>query len=160
MPPSSKTVQADETVATPAPSTYTKWEAFSKANLQVSAIKCEGYQPTHIVNLGCHTNLVTKPESITSHIAGDHGGGFVFSVRQSDGKPWAGWNELKALGLELSDFRCAHCQKEIPLHPQHILAHLKPHPGVLRRSASNDKLALTITTSRPIPTEDDAYSDF
>jgi hypothetical protein len=152
-----KTVQTDETAPTIEPS-LTKWEAFDKANLQITNLVCDS--PNAPYNAGCHTNLVPRAENVLTHINAEHGGGFIASVRVSDGKPWQGWQRLKALGVEMLALRCAHCGHDIPLNPQHILRHLKPHPGLLRRSSPNDKLSFYLSTNKPTPTEDEAYSDF
>ena len=162
---SPKTVTTDETVSIPAPSTplpatLTRWDAFEKAQLVPVSIVCDGAPNFHRVNLGCHSKLLMKVDSLLTHLDADHGGGFVFEFRKTDGKPWAGWAELRSKGVELVSFTCDVCDKDVPLHPQQIANHMRPHSGKMKRAQITNKFNVTIATEKPITSEDEAYSDF
>jgi hypothetical protein len=170
MPSPKPTVVSDETVQTPAPvpstdvpsvtPASTKWEAFERANLIPVSVKCDGNRPYHNYNSGCHTHLPPKIATLLNHLDSDHGGGFEFELRVGDGKPWGGWLELKAQGIEIAALTCNWCNADIPVHPQHIMKHLKPHPGRFKRPFNNKTLDITLARNTPTTSADDAYADF
>lgn len=148
-----KATVVDETAA-PTVTCMTDWEAFEKAGLVPEEIVCEGYKPTHAADISCHSKLVPTLENIKNHLAGDHGGGFVFKLRKTDGKAWPGWKALRDEGLELHDFRCDVCDaRELRVNPRFLIAHMRPHAGKVRRPMPGGRFLMTLG-SDPLPSDE------
>lgn len=128
--------------------TVTNWIAFEIARLMPKEILCQGYKPTHQVDLSCHTRLPLDAAVLGKHIKAEHGGGFLFTLRKAD-KTWPGWRKFSALGLEAHDFRCAVCDAVVPFHPGHILKHMKPHTGKIKRITPGGGFNITLGFGLP-----------
>ena len=141
--------------------TVTRWETFAKANLHVENIFCEGYKPTHGYDSGCHSNVLVRTSALRGHIDNDHGGGFVVRVKVGTpgAKPDPLWNALKTSGLELSEVRCDVCSKVLPLNPQLLLTHLKPHTGDFKRPRATRSFRMTLALAPPMPSMDEAFEN-
>jgi len=139
------------------PQTVTKWEVFNKAGLVPTEIWCQGYLPIHRSDSSCHTRLRLLADSIETH--SEHGGGFRFDLKRLENKVWPGWKGLQAKGLECHDFRCDVCDKVVPMHPLHIMNHMRPHLSKNRRTQVGGVFYLTIGPGTPTPTEDSAFVD-
>jgi hypothetical protein len=158
--------------------TLTNWAAFEKAGLVPVEVTCDGYTPVHSRNNGCHTRIaVTKrdPETgkpvgtadgIIGHILAQHGStaygtGFLLKLRQTEGKPWSGWAQLKSANVEVQDFRCDHCNKIVPLRPGDILSHMKPHNGKVKKSIVQNRFWMSLNFNTPLvdPSQDEFSED-
>jgi hypothetical protein len=135
----------------------TNWAIFDKAGLVPSEIVCQGYFPVHRSDIACHSRLPLQAGNIESHVLAEHGGGFRFTLRKSDGKGWSGWKEFAEKKLELHDFRCDICDKEMPMNVRAILKHMEPHSGKSRRPQPGGKYMLTFSFDRPIENVDDEF---
>lgn len=133
----------------PASKTYTNWKAFEQAKLVPTTIKCEGYRPVFMHDGSCHTNLLPNAATLKRHIENDHGGGFRFFVKTTEGKPHPIWAELEAMGLEAHDFRCETCDKTLRFHPSSIIPHLKPHSGKTRRVYPGATFNMVLSLAKP-----------
>jgi hypothetical protein len=155
----SATVEANETSIKITPAT-TKWEVFEKAGLRPVEIVCNQYKPFHLSDNSCHSRVLPKFDNLMTHLDGDHGGGFYIKFEKSDGKPWAGWKELKANGVELYDIRCDHCGQVLPLNGQILQSHLfKMHRGERAKSIINQILRFTLSKNAPAKDEDADFLD-
>lgn len=135
-----------ELITEPVTKATTNWQVFKDAGLVPTSIRCDGYSPTHPVNIGCHTLLTLDADSMIRHFKGDHGGGFVIQFRRSDSsRPWPGWDVLANSGIELIDFRCAVCNNELPLDARFILQHMLPHKNGNRRTETGGRFYMTIS---------------
>jgi hypothetical protein len=135
--------------------TFTNWSALEKAGLAPTEILCQGYHPLHPGDMSCHTRILLNAEAIRRHAVDlDHGGGFTLRLRRTE-KPVKIWQDLAASGLEVHDFRCDVCDAQVPLHPQHILKHLKNHVGKFRRTAEGGAFHMTVATTPPVQDEED-----
>jgi len=134
-------------------STNTNWQAFVKAGLVPTTIKCSAYHPVHQADMSCHTRLLLSVPTISDHIKGDHGGGFKFSLKTYP-KAWQGWADFEAAGLEIHDIRCDVCDQTVPLVPARILFHMRPHTGKVRRIRPGGEFLITIRSGEPLPTDD------
>ena len=156
--------------------TLTAWTAFEKAGLFPVEVWCEGYQPCHPRNNGCHTRLQVRrkneetgkwedySEPMIQHVKNEHGvreygTGFKVKFRRTEGKPWAGWAQLKDAGLEIQDFRCDHCKAQVAVRPADILWHMNPHAGALRKSVVGQWFWMSLNFDRPAITEEDEFAD-
>lgn len=139
---------------TPAPQTPTKksftdWTAFTKAGLVPNQIRCEAYKPVHMADMSCHTKLLFNAATLKRHTLGEHGGGFHFELRKTDGKASPLWTEMSDLGLESYDFRCDNCDAQLRFSPSSIIPHLRAHGGKTRRVYPGGHFNLTIGFERP-----------
>jgi len=123
----------------------TNWGAFKEAGLSPIDITCEGYLPIHQFNSGCHSKLALTAEAMISHLDREHGGGFVMTLRKSNGPVWDGWDKFIELGIEITDFRCDVCDEVIKLNPSFILRHFAPHSGKMRRPKAGGTFNITIS---------------
>lgn len=147
MPP--KDTTSPEVVTPTKKKTYTNWKAFEQMKLVPTSIKCEGYRPVFLADMSCHSHMQFKASTIASHIDGEHGGGFRFFLKTTDGKPHPIWQELEDAGLEAHDFRCEICDAQLRFAPSSIAAHLKPHSGKTRRVLPGGVLNLLIGKGKP-----------
>ena len=139
--------------------TLTNWRAFEVANLIPLQITCQGYKPAHRVDLSCHSNLHFSAKQMLSHLNSDHGGGFQIFLRKGD-RPWKGWREFEDLKIESADFRCELCEKVLPFHPNHLLTHLKPHAGKVKKIKPGGVYNLTIAINIvPLEPEEEAFAE-
>ncbi len=138
----------------------TNWRAFEKAGLAPAWLICQSYAPIHNYDQSCHTKIKFTPQAILAHLGNDHGGGFRMKLKATQ-KPWSGWAELEAAGLEASDLRCEVCDKVLPFHPNLIRPHMRPHAGKIRRVLPEHcgLYNFTITLGPPALTEDEAYQE-
>lgn len=135
---------------------FTNWQALIDAKLVPAEIICQAYLPVHPTDLSCHTRLVDSASNMLVHaFEREHLGGFSIKLRETDGKPWAGWNELAAAGIEASDFRCEICDQQIPFKPINIKKHMRPHAGKLRRTRNGGQFWLTLSRDKSERAEDD-----
>src|SRR5579862_4997431 len=79
--------------------TYTRWDTFDKAGYRVSRIVCECL-PGHPADEACKTALIPTAANVINHIRAEHGGGFMFTIKESK-TPWAGWKALADAGVEV-----------------------------------------------------------
>lgn len=131
------------------PKTYTNWKAFELAKIVPVTVSCEGYKPVHGADMSCHTKLPFKAEVLKKHYEGEHGGGFRFHTKVTDGKPSTFWQELMDAGLEAHDFRCENCDKQLRFHPSAIIPHLKAHGGKTRRVYPGGVFNVTLSLAKP-----------
>lgn len=141
--------KATPVAETPKPKTFTNWKAFEQAKLVPATIKCEAYRPVFQHDASCHSNLLFTVETLQRHIDGDHGGGFRFFLKQTDGKPSPLWKALEEAGLEAHDFRCEICDKQLRFHPSSIIPHLKAHGGKTRRVLPGGVFNMVLSKGRP-----------
>lgn len=122
----------------PKQKTHTNWDALTKAALRPVTIYCQQYQLQRgqtYRDLSCHSRLPIKDaQPMEAHTAGDHGGGFLLCVKQSEGKASTVWADLANREMEAHDFRCAVCDKQVRLHPTNLAPHLRPHAGMTRQA--------------------------
>ena len=157
--PIPKTVSVETNPApTPQPSkSLTKWEALK--NFAVKEVKCSAYPPVHKGDDSCHTRLrPTDAQQMVDHINGGHSGAFQFVLEEGT-REFPLWKQLAALGVEAQDFRCEICDKVIPFHTNHILPHMRPHSGKLKRIREGKQYNMTLTVGRPTVSEDEAFED-
>jgi|WetSurMetagenome_2_1015567.scaffolds.fasta_scaffold291146_2 hypothetical protein len=133
---------------------FTNWKAFKEAGLRPTNITCNGYKPVHLVNEGCHTNLILEAQTLKNHLDGQHGGGFYLQLEQHS-KVWPGWEQFAALGVELHDFRCDVCDAELKISPQSIVKHLRNHMNKNRRMEKGGRFVMTIGYGKPESTDED-----
>jgi hypothetical protein len=149
-----KPVVEEATVVT-RPKLITNWKAFEQANLGVRVVQCDGYVPIHPHNQGCHTKLIPTAKAMSSHIDGEHAGGFVLELTQ-DSAPNPLWNELREDGIEVRDLRCGHCGAEVRLHPVKLKEHgWKAHPGMFSKTKPDGKFYITLTRETPLVLDDE-----
>ncbi len=129
--------------------TYTNWKVFEQMKLTPVTIKCEGYRPLFMADISCHSNLRFTAATIKNHVDGDHGGGFRFFLKTTDGKPHPIWAELEAAGMEAHDFRCEICDSQLRFAPTSIASHLKAHSGKTRRVLPGATFNLLIGSGKP-----------
>lgn len=136
----------------------TKWEAFADAGLAPQTIICQDYFPAQLADTSCHTRLLLRPESVVGHMNPEHGsgGGFSFHLRRSE-KRSPFWEGLKALGVELHDFRCDVCDAELPLVPRKILKHMDSHSGKMRIARQGGTFLMTLRFDEPEGRDDDEF---
>jgi hypothetical protein len=150
---------ATETPATPTKPSDSNWSAFDKAKLVPSEIVCQGYYPVHPHDASCHSRLKLSAESMMPHVEGEHGNkygvGFRFSLRQSDGKVWKGFDDLHKKGVEITDIRCDVCDEVMRLQSQVILKHMKPHSGKTRRTRTGGIFWMTLSTTKVEPLDEE-----
>ncbi len=81
----------------------------------------------------------------------DHGtnGGFSLWLRHTDGKTSPVWKDLKKAGVELHDFRCDVCDKELPLVARTIHKHLSSHSGKSRMARPGGLFHMTLKFETP-----------
>lgn len=137
-------MSTEKTVATATPThpkaeprTQTNWQALTKAGLRPVTIWCQQYPLQRNMpyrDESCHSRLPLKAECLHSHTRGGHGGGFLLAVRTTDGKQSAVWPELFARELEAHDFRCAVCDKAVPLSVSGFAQHMRPHTGMTKQA--------------------------
>lgn len=142
----------------PPVSTFTNWEAFKKAQVAVEWIVCQGYRPSQMVDVACHTRLKMDPQQWADHVTADHGGGFRVKLRIAD-KPSPIWDKIAATGLESRDFRCETCDAIVPFHPSHILKHMKSHSGKTRRVKDLKEFNITLSLGFAEPSDSDTLDD-
>lgn len=135
--------------------TFTNWRAFGDAHLAPETLFCQAYKPIHLSDMSCHTKLLFKAETLKRHIEAEHGAGFQFLVRNTDGKVSPFWADMENLGLEAHDFRCDVCDQELRFNPTTILRHLRPHAGKTRKSRPGGMFNLTLGFSKPDTSESD-----
>jgi len=135
--------------------TYTNWKAFEQAKLAPVTIKCEGYRPVFGADYSCHSALLLKGQVLKNHIDNDHGGGFRFFLKATEGKTHPIWQELQDLGLEAHDFRCEICDKTLRFAPASIIPHLKPHSGKTRRVFPGSTFNMVLSAAKPEEVLDD-----
>lgn len=124
----------------------TDWNVLTTSKLHPSKIECREYQPVNFSVVSCHSKLVLSAEAMKSHLDADHGGSFFVTLVQRD-TPWRGWKDLSKLGLELADFRCDVCLKEIPLTSASISKHMKPHLNGNRRMIKGGTFRITLANN-------------
>lgn len=126
--------------------TTTNWDNFVDASLQLEYIRGEGYKPAQRRDNGSHTNLDFKSgissilDEIKRQDVNASGGGFRCRLRLNP-KPWKGWKELEAAGVECIDIRSAvdHARTvEAPFHPAQLQALTKPMQDGNRRLRPQD----------------------
>lgn len=137
----------------------TNWGAFERASLVPTEVLCQAYHPVHQVDMSCHTKIVPTAKNMIAHLDGDHGGAFRVVLKRVENKTWEGWKDLKEAGIECFDLRCDVCDKNIPLHPQHLMQHMKAHQGKNRRIQNGGTIWLTIGRGSVAPQGDDAYAE-
>ncbi len=156
----------------------TDWAQFIKGRFVPSEIVCQEYLPVHISTTSCHSRLLTKrakdgaptdprtkkprktgsAQSMLEHTAAGHGGGFKITFKQHEagGETWAGWEEMKAAGVEVVDLRCAWCLKsEDRVHAGSLLQHFKPHKGNGRGLKASNEFLMTLALNRNQVEEED-----
>jgi hypothetical protein len=101
--------------------------------------------------------IVPDAEIMAKHLEAEHSGGFLINLRKAD-KPWPGWKKFEDLGLEIVDFRCDVCDKQVAQHPMHIMNHMKAHSGKTRRSRDGGVFNITLSLT-PTISEEDAFTD-
>jgi hypothetical protein len=140
--------------------TVTRWEAFEQARLFPEEITCIGYQPVHRADNSCHTRL-RSADQIIDHVNAEHGGGFSMKFRQTDGENWSGWRKLAEAGIEIQDFRCELCDRQVPLNAQQLVRHLKIHPSKIKNLYAfvQRTFDMTLATTQPLAQGDDAFDD-
>ncbi len=113
------------------PKCLTKWEAFEEAGLVPTEVWCWDYFPASRVDMSCHSRLMLNGEAVVRHMSPEHGtgGGFKMKLKRTERKSGTFWADLKKSGVELHDFRCDVCDKDIPLTPRRILKHMEAHSG-------------------------------
>ena len=131
------------------PTSITNWAAFEKAALNPTEIVCVGHKPFHAHDSGCHSRVIPKPENIAFHIAGEHGGGFDFSLVPAQGKVWNGWDALAKMQLEIQDLTCGICNHPVRVHTQALLNHMKTHLNGNRKRVPGGLFRITIGTNIP-----------
>lgn len=137
-------MNAEKVVATGAsapppakPRTNTNWDALTKAGLRPVTIWCQQYPLQRNMpyrDESCHSRLPLKAECMHAHTRGNHGGGFLLAVRTTEGKQSAVWPELFQRELEAFDFRCAVCDKQVPLVVNALAQHMRPHAGMTKQA--------------------------
>jgi hypothetical protein len=139
--------------------TYTNWSAFEKAKVFPTTIICDVIRQ-HPADEACKTRLTLSAANMINHFRLEHGGGFRIKVRQADGKPWPGWNELSKAGFEIVGLKCEVCDHQVEISARDILNHLRPHQGKFRGAYQNyrDTLFFQIQDSPVNPPEDDDES--
>lgn len=161
--PTTSTASAalDETSPIAVSEVMTDWSVFEKAGLVPDNIECVAYKPFHRQDMSCHTRLTLEAKNLAAHADPAHGsdGGFCIRLRRArqNEKPELlnFWKDVKALGLEMVDFRCDHCDKEVRMHPKSLLAEFKPHRGKSRSSVMRGFFNMTLSIGMPAPTEDE-----
>lgn len=130
--------QAAPVPTAPKQKTHTDWSALTKAALRPLTVYCQQYQLQRgqtYRDMSCHSRLSIKDgHAMEAHTAGEHGGGFMLCVKQSEGKASLIWADLADREMEAHDFRCAVCDKAVRLHPTNLAPHLKPHAGMTRQA--------------------------
>lgn len=138
----------------------TKWTAFEQAGLVPVQISCQAYKPVHGADMSCHTRLLFNADTLKRHMDSEHGGGFYFVLRKTDGKPSPLWKQMEQLGLEAHDFRCDNCDAQLRFHPSSFTNHMRAHGGKTRRVYDGGRFNVTLGMSRPDREEnDDAYDN-
>lgn len=149
------TTEAGPSAPPTKPKTFTNWKAFADAKLTPATISCQAYKPIHLADMSCHTRLLFHAATLKRHIEAEHGAGFQFLVKNTDGKPSPFWTELEELGLEAHDFRCDVCDEELRFNPTTILRHMRNHAGKTRKAGPGGMFNVTIGFSAPDRSEDD-----
>jgi hypothetical protein len=134
---------------------YTNWDSFNKAKIGVSSILCS-IIPGHDSMEACKTRIVPTAENVVKHI--EHGGGFEFTINQSD-KPWPGWKELAKAGVEIQSVIDLARGKYIDLSARALKATLV-QSGILRsRQGLKSKLFLHLGFEAPAAAGDEYTND-
>jgi hypothetical protein len=145
-------------IETPESKCLTKWEAFEEAGLVPAQIRCQDYHPAQQVDQSCHSNCLLEAQSVVGHMNPDHspGGGFMFVLRRGE-KNAKIWKDLKAAGVEMHDFRCEVCDKEVPLVARRILKHLEAHSGKSRSPKVGGMFLATLKFDPPMEGDDEEF---
>lgn len=108
----------------------TNWMALVRSKLAPKVFKTRQYPPYFRIDGACHTTLIPSSEKIISKVneyvgrGEDLGVDFTFvQIRQG----WPGWAKLQEAGIEIKDLTCGTCQRQVPVHPGHLLKHMKRH---------------------------------
>lgn len=146
--------------------TITNWRALAQAGLKPTYIRCDTAQE-YGYNAGCHSVCLLDPAHLAAHMDNGHGGGFFISFREGymldplgastvrTGRHWDGWLKFEELGLELLDFRCEICDKEIKVNAKDILKHLKRHGGKQRIARPGGDFWIVVGREAPETDEDE-----
>ena len=137
--------------------TYTRWDTFDKAGLGVTRIVCDCL-PGHPADEACKTALIPSAKNVIDHINAGHGGGFRFYITET-GRPWSGWAELAAAGVEVQGIRDEVNDHQVPVSVRALRAALRPHQGKFRGAyqAFNGQLLFSLAFTPPPASDDDAY---
>jgi hypothetical protein len=174
---------ASAPVSDPSPSSITNWDQFAKAKLTPIEIICSEYRPVHTSVTGCHTRLQTKIAKVGAplnprtkrplktgtgvpmldHVKHGHGGGFLMKFKKGgleDKVAWAGWEDLKRSGVEVTDIRCEWCEKaEDRIHAGSLLSHFRSHKGRGRGMRAADSFWVTLSFAQVDPETIDPEDD-
>lgn len=139
--------------------TFTNWKAFEACKLVPATISCEAYRPVFSNDASCHTKIPMNVATLVRHLDGEHGGGFRFFLKTTEGKPHPLWKELEEAGIEAHDFRCDVCSAQLRFHPSSIMPHMKAHSGNTRRVNPGGVFDVLLGKTRPDREESDEEQD-
>lgn len=156
---SAEAVAEPESKSKTKPSVYTRWDTFDKANYGVSRIVCECL-PGRPADEACKTALIPTAASVIAHMQAEHGGGFMFTIRETK-TPWKGWKELAAAGVEIHWIQDQVNDHKVDLSVRALKGLLKPHQGKFRGAwqAFNHLLRFNLSFSAPDSSGDDYFDD-
>lgn len=152
-------VAEPESKSKPRTKTYTNWDIFDKANYGVSRIVCECL-PGHPADEACKTALIPTASNVINHIKAEHGGGFMFTIREAK-TPWKGWQELAAAGVEIQWIQDQVNDKSVDLSVRALRTVLKPHQGKFRGAwqAFNHTLKFNLAFHAPDSSGDEYFDE-
>ncbi len=136
--------------------TRTDWDVFYKLKLSPRQVRCQGYRPVHMPDLGCHTKLVLDADTFAAHLA--HGGGFELQLRLGS-SPDRIWKSMASAGLEITDLTCGVCQQTVPINVARIGQHLKAHLSANRQNVHGGQFFFTLGYEQAPTTEDQAWAE-
>ncbi len=141
------------------PATYTRWDILDKAGYGVSRIVCDCL-PAHPADEACKTAIIPTAANVIAHIQAGHGGGFMFTIRESK-TPWKGWAELAKAGVEIQWIQDQVNDHKMDLSVRALKGVLKPHQGKFRGAyqAFNHMLKFNLSFSAPDSSGDDYLDD-
>lgn len=130
--------------------TITNWRVLEQGGFIPARMKCEAYRAPYPADQSCHTNINPTIKDVLRHMDPNHGGGwFKLRLRISDSKEHPLWRELENAGVEIQEFWCPHCRKDVSMTPRQIQYHLQNHPGALRNNFEPQTLCMWLTFNRP-----------
>ena len=155
--------ESDIPKASPPRRTITNWMSFVKAQVAPRKVRLWAYPEFHGRKEDTHARIVPTADTIIAKVAdrASRGENTGFQIQLGQARQgWPGWAKIQDAGIEIQHIICEVCGKEVPIHPTHILRHLKPHKhratGRISLRDVTGNFRMTLGSERSI-SESEAY---